>query len=211
MSGSRTGAVGLVLAGGKSSRMGGQDKSFLPLAGVPMIERVIGRLREQVSCIVISANGDPERFQALNFPVVADPEPEGGPLFGLLAGMAWAQEHAGATHVAAVACDTPFFPLDLVDRLMDAVRRLPGSIAVARSSGRHHPVFGLFPIVLADHLALWLGRKEDRSVSRWIENHPVVFVDFDTEPDPFLNINTPGDLALADRILLTWSFADGES
>jgi molybdopterin-guanine dinucleotide biosynthesis protein A len=190
--------AGVVLAGGRSSRMGGRDKAFALLAGVPLIDRVTARLRPQVREGAISAGADRSRFAALGVPVLADPVAGmPGPLAGLLAGLKWAGERA-FTHVATAAVDTPFFPMDLVARLADGARH--DGVAVARSAGRVHPVFALVPVDLADDLDGFLAGGGSRRAGDWLARHDPAVVDFAFVEgiDPFFNINTPEDLALAE-------------
>ena len=193
--------VGVVLAGGKSSRMG-TEKSLLPLGGVPLVERATARLRPQVDEVILSANGNPDRFRSCAAPVVPDRVPDGGPLVGLLDGLKWARA-AGATFVLTVACDTPFFPTDLASRLLQSIANDPLGTAVARSEGHHHYTFALHATAHADELEEWLGRSERRSLRGWLERQRAESVDFEGTPDPFFNINTPMDLALAE----TWAGA----
>jgi len=190
--------VGVVLAGGRSARMGGRDKAFLELAGRPLVAHVVARLAPQVSTLVVSANRRPESYAAQAVPVVADTVSGfAGPLAGILAGITWAGDHApGARSVATVAVDTPFFPDDLVARLAAAAGR--DGIAVARSGGRVHPTFALVPLGLAGDLTTFLAAGSSRRVSDWLSRHDPATVDFDAWPDgsdPFFNINTPEDLA----------------
>lgn len=201
-SGTTVPAVGVLLAGGRSRRMGGDDKSFLSLAGRTMIDRVLGRLAAQVQQIVISAGGDTERFAATGRPIVPDPIAGFvGPLAGILGGMFWAREHAPkAKHIVTAAVDTPFLPLDLVDRLSAAAPDDTG-IAIASSGGRLHHVCGLWPIASADDLNTWLADPGNRAVHQWAEQRGFCAVVFEGEPDPFLNVNTPSDLALAESWL----------
>ncbi len=112
--------VGVILAGGRSSRMGGGDKCLLPLAGRPVLASVIARLRSQVSDIVINANGEPARFARFGLPVVADSVAGfAGPLAGVHAGLEWVKANRpGTRYVVTVASDTPFFPEDLVQRFL---------------------------------------------------------------------------------------------
>lgn len=194
--------VGILLAGGQSSRMGGGDKCLAPIAGRPLLAHAIERLRPQVGRLVLNANGDAIRFAAFGLPVVADRDPaHKGPLAGILAGMEWARRHApGSRFVATAATDTPFFPRDLVSGL----RRAVGGkevIAIARSAGRDHPVFGLFPTGLADDLADFIAGSPTLSVTAWIARHEWAAATFEPTgpeaPDPFFNINTPADLDAA--------------
>jgi molybdenum cofactor guanylyltransferase len=115
-------SVGIVLAGGKSSRMGGGDKCLLPLAGKPILAYVIERLKPQVAELIISANGHPARFSAFGLRVVEDRLGfYSGPLAGILAGLEWARTNRPESRFAITAAgDTPFLPTDLVSRLCSA-------------------------------------------------------------------------------------------
>ena len=194
--------VGVVLAGGRARRMGGGDKSFVLLNDQPLLQRAIVRLRPQVGSLVVSGNGPPKRYAEFETPVIADTVGGfAGPLAGMLAGMGWARANApGASRIATVAVDTPFFPLDLVARLSAAVGN--ERVAAATSRGRMHPVFALLPMGLADDLAAFLAAGTSFKVADWLARHDVVTVDFDEVAgvDPFFNINTPGDLAQAEAV-----------
>ena len=119
---------------GRSSRMGGTDKALLPLPGETLLARAIARLAPQVSHIVISANGELNRFAQYALPVVADRAPDyPGPLAGILAGLEWvAANRPDIRRVVSVPTDTPFFPVDLVDRFLAEPPRIP-TLLVARS------------------------------------------------------------------------------
>jgi len=192
--------VGLILAGGRSSRMG-RDKALIPLGGTALVQRTVDRLRPQVAALAISANGDPRLFDFLGLPVLPDATPGAGPMSGLAAGLRWANGIEGAAHLALVPCDTPFFPRDLVRRLAGAAIGDADRIAVPRSGGRSHPVFGLFPTSCTEPLARWLAEGQKPTMQRWIETRPHLYVDVEDDPDPFFNINTPEDLALAAQYL----------
>ena len=147
--------VGLLLAGGQSRRMGGGDKTLHLLGGIPLLDRVIERLRPQVDALVLNANGDPTRFAHFALPVAADTVPGfAGPLAGVLAGLDWAaSERSDCPYVVSVATDAPFLPVDLVARLAEALdefarrprlRRLrwslpPGLWAMAGAAARRPP------------------------------------------------------------------------
>lgn len=198
------GLAGLVLAGGRSSRMGGGDKTLLPLAGRPLMSYVIQRLQAQLGMVAISANGDPNRFAGFDLPVLPDTVPgHAGPLAGVLAGLEWAVG-TGASGLVTVAGDTPFFPTALVQRL--AYVGGGTRIGVAQSCGRPHPVFALWPLALRSPLAAFLAAGEHRVMS-FIERHDWIGVDFAPEAglhgpfDPFFNINTPEDLRQAESML----------
>ncbi|MFN4098840.1 MAG: molybdenum cofactor guanylyltransferase MobA [Pararhodobacter sp.] len=181
----------VILAGGRATRMGGGDKALLMLHGRPLLAQVIGRLAPQVAALAVNANGDPSRFAGFGLPVLADPVAGfPGPLAGVLAGMDWAAG-LGFAQVLSVAGDTPFLPADLVARL----GRVP--FGVAASLGRQHPVVALWPVALRGALREALGRGEHK-VGRFAADHGALAVDFLAPPDPFFNINTPGDLARAE-------------
>lgn len=196
--------IGLLLAGGQSRRMGGGDKSLRLLGGRTILERVIERAQPQVAALVLNANGDPARFGAYGLPVAADVvEGYAGPLAGVLTGMEWARAHApDAQWLASFATDAPFLPTDLVARMAAAVAEERADMACAASAGRAHPVFGLWPIALADELRRAMVEEGVRKVDIWTARYRLVTVDFPAEPvDPFFNTNRPEDLEEAERLL----------
>lgn len=194
--------LGGILAGGRGSRMPGLDKPLAPLVGKPLIAHVIARLAPQVDEVIINANGSPDRFAGFKLEVVADRIPgQLGPLAGIHALMHKAQER-GASHVLVAPADTPFLPSDLKDRL---VRHDPdlGTTRIAMSSGRRHPVVGLWPAKLADDLADHLSHSEDLSMAACLRRLGARDVDFPlvNGVDSFLNVNSPEDLDRAERLL----------
>lgn len=198
--------AGIVLAGGQSRRMGGGDKSLLPLGGGSVLDQVLSRFGPQIETLALSANGDPARFARFGLPVLADTvEGFAGPLAGILTGLDWAAAGTPCKAVVTAAGDTPFLPLDLVDRLAAAAGEHPGSIAVAASAGRRHPTFALWPTECRDALRHFLIDQDNRRVLAFIERHKHVEVEFPVlQPvglDPFFNINVPDDLAEARRLL----------
>lgn len=205
----RTLTVGVVLAGGRSKRMGGNDKSLKMLGGKPLLAHAIARLEPQVGRIVISANGDLDRFSPFGLQVIADPVAGfAGPLAGVLAGFDWTAENVpGARWIVTAATDTPFFPTELVGRFVAAAGHHETMIALARSGGQVHPVFGLWPLALADNLRTFLVQSEKRAVMAWVDRHETVEVEFPglsvagTLLDPFFNANTPEDMDVAEAIL----------
>jgi molybdopterin-guanine dinucleotide biosynthesis protein A len=198
--------LGVVLAGGQARRMGGVDKGMVELGGRPLLGHIIDRLRPQVEKIIVSANGDPDRFAPFGLPVVPDAiEGFAGPLAGILAAMKWARANAAKVEfIATVPVDTPFFPDNLVTRLSAALDD-GHDLAVAASGGHIHPVFGLFRVRLAEDLARFLGEPDNRAVFAWIESHRNIVVPFkapdDAAIDLFFNINRPDDLLAAERLL----------
>jgi molybdenum cofactor guanylyltransferase len=198
------GVVGVLLAGGQARRMGGGDKCLRQLGEATILEHVVARARPQVATLVLNANGDPGRFAAFGLPVAADVvEGFAGPLAGVLTGMQWARtERPDCPWIATVATDTPFFPADLVARMLAAVQEDDAELACASSGGRTHPVFGLWPVRLADELRAAMVEEGIRKVDVWTARHRLVEVPFATDPiDPFFNTNRPEDLAEAERLL----------
>ena len=196
--------VGLLLAGGQSRRMGGGDKALRLLGGIPLIDRVIERLRPQVDALVLNANGDPARFARLALPVAADSVPGfAGPLAGVLAGLDWAFSHrSDCPYVVSVATDAPFLPIDLVTRLARGLDEASADLACAASGGRAHPVFGLWPVRLRDDLRRALVDQTIRKVDLWTARHRLATVPFADHPvDPFFNANRPEDLETAAALL----------
>ena len=199
-----TALLGVILAGGKASRMGGGDKSLLPLAGRRIIDHVLERLQLQVSHLALNANGDPTRFTEFGLPIVADSVSEfPGPLAGVLAGLDWAAEQ-GVDHILTVAADTPFFPMDLRSRLEQArvLQAKPIALAATQESGKlyRHPTFGLWPISLRDDLRQALATGI-RKVVLWTDQHGAAETLFSSDGyDPFFNINTPEDLVKAEAM-----------
>jgi len=199
--------LGVILAGGLATRMGGGDKGLLPLGKGVILDHVLARLAPQVDAVALNANGDPARFAGLGLPVLPDPiEGFPGPLVGVLAGLDWAAgEGAGA--IVTVAADTPFFPRDLVTRLQAAAAGMAHPLALAatprgdeetksmsRGGQVRHPTFGLWPVGLRDDLRAALGDGL-RKVVLWTDRHGGREALFD-DGDAFFNVNTPEDLAL---------------
>ncbi len=190
----RTPAV--ILAGGLSRRMGGGDKGLLPFGDGTVLSHVLARLSPQAAPIALNANGDPRRFATLGLAVLPDPMPgHPGPLAGILAAIEWAAAH-GTSSVLTTPGDAPFIPFDLLQKLSEA-----GAPALAASGGRVHAATGLWPSALAPLLreALSAGIRRVQAFAEAQGARVVTFAIPDGGPDPFLNLNTPEDLATARR------------
>lgn len=192
----------VILAGGLARRMGGGDKGLLALGGQSLLSRVVERIGPQAGPLALNANGDPARFAAYGLPVLADTfDGFAGPLAGILAALDWAAG-LGASRVVTVAADTPFYPLDLVERLQGAGKSMV--LAATKDERRgvlRQPTFGLWPVDLRDDLrgALISGT---RKVVQWSDQHGAGSVVFETTTyDPFFNINTADDLVEAEAML----------
>ncbi len=196
--------IGIILAGGRSQRMGGGDKCLRPLGGRPLLAHVIERLRPQVDRIALNANGDPARFADFGLPVIADSVADfAGPLAGVLAGMQWASTHLPQAHYIVTAPgDGPFLPRDLVQHLAAQLIAEDAELAVAASAGQTYPVVGLWPVRLRDALRQALTIERQHKVDAWTARYRRVTVEFPTDPvDPFFNANTPEHMAEAERML----------
>lgn len=197
----------VILAGGRSSRMG-SDKAAVLLGGRPLLSRIIERLLPQVAGVGVNSNIIARLDFAPGIAVFADTVPgHAGPMAGVLSAMRHAAAcFPAASHVVTVPTDTPFVPRDLVERFQRALTE-PAQIAVASSAGIMHPVFALWPISLADELEHWLLTDEKRRVRSFVESHRMAVVDFPLidaaagSIDPFFNINTLADLEMAERWL----------
>lgn len=205
----RQNMLGAIIAGGQATRMNKQNKALKTLAGKPLAEHIAFRLCQQVDSFIFNANRDKELFSAIgmrvsgqDIAIVSDVDELGaGPLAGILQSLLHL-EITHHSHLVSVAGDTPFFPEDLVSRL---AQKAPDdeTIVIARSDGFPQPVFGLWPSALTSDLNTWLSAGNSNKVMAWVRTHPHCFVDFEAtrERDPFFNINTPEDLALAEQVV----------
>jgi molybdopterin-guanine dinucleotide biosynthesis protein A len=185
--------TGLILAGGRGSRMGGTDKGLQTLQGMPMALRVLLRLQPQVGVLMINANRNLAAYESMGVPVWPDPVADyQGPLAGLLAGL----ERCETPYLVTVPCDTPHFPTDLVRRLADALEAADAEIAMAATIEdgrlRTQPVFCLLRAELIESLVSYLHAGE-RKIDRWTSRHRCVEVPFD-DAAAFFNANTLAEL-----------------
>ena len=189
--------TGIILAGGRARRMGGDDKGLLPVAGKPLVGWVMDRLAPQVSRVLLNANRNQQRYAALGATVVSDELADfQGPLAGIAAGM----QAADSDYVAVIACDSPLLPDDVVQRLAQALSTHNADIAVAHDGHRLQPVCALLKTNLLPSLLLTLTGGE-RRVEHWYGSHHAVEADLSDCPDAFINANTPEQLAdIAQRL-----------
>ncbi len=194
--------AGVVLAGGRSTRMGA-EKALLPLAGRPLVAHVVERLRPQVAELFINANGEAARFHDFDCAVVAD---EGGadpagPLRGVGAAIAHARRR-GFSLLATAPCDAPFLPRDLVARLAAAMASSGASVAVAASPRGIEPMFALWREYATSEIAAELARGDasPRRVMARLGAARVFFAPGEGD-DPFANLNGPEDFAAAEARL----------
>lgn len=179
--------TGLILSGGQGRRMGGADKGLQGLAGNPVIARVMERFAPQVAEIIISANRNLEQYARFGCRVVGD-ELGAGPLAGLHAGLQAAHHEL----VAAVPCDAPALPCDLVQRLWSALDESGAEVAVAATHGLAHPVFVLVRKTALPRLTTYL-ETGGRKAGAWHAGAATVTVSFDDVADAFANLNNAAD------------------
>jgi molybdopterin-guanine dinucleotide biosynthesis protein A len=195
--------TGLILAGGRGTRMGHVDKGLQPFRGATMLAHVMARLAPQTGAIMINANQNLTRYQA--FGVLVWPDQLGdfaGPLAGLQSGLA----HCSTPYLLSAPCDSPFLPTDLLARLSAGLLAADADLAVAvtyepdeRAAHEHsplrrqtHPVFCLLKTSLVPHLSAFLTQG-GRKVDAWYASLKVAEVVF-ADASAFRNINTLDDL-----------------
>jgi molybdopterin-guanine dinucleotide biosynthesis protein A len=196
--------TGVLLAGGMARRMGGGDKCLMQLGNRSLLSYCIDGATPQVGPLFINAVGDPARFSEFGLPVVADViEGFAGPLAGVLTGLEWTLQNVpDARWVVTFPTDAPFFPSDLVTRLITETTGQGADMACACSNDRTHPVFALWPVRLAGDLRRAMEDEEMRKIDRWTGRYNIIHVDWPATPnDPFFNINRPEDLEQAEALL----------
>lgn len=194
--------TGLILAGGRGSRMGGADKGLQNFNGIPMALHTMMRLQPQVGQIIINANRNLAAYESFGATVWPDVlEDYAGPLAGFLTGL----ERCETPYLVTVPCDTPLLPLDLVARLAQALERDQAEIAMAAApetdaqgkvSVRPQPVFCLMRVDLLESLVVFTQRG-GRKIDAWTAKHKTVLVGFDQPGDDrraFANANTVAEL-----------------
>lgn len=196
----RSDITGLILAGGRGSRMGGADKGLQIHLGQALAMHAVLRLGPQVGRLMISANRNLETYAAMGVPVWPDALPDyAGPLAGFLTGLG----HCETGFLATVPCDSPAFPLDLVARLAEGLAEAGAEIAVAATragdgSLQAQPVFSLMRTSLMDSL-LDYTQSGQRKIAAWTARQRCALIEFDDE-SAFFNANTVADLqTLQDR------------
>ena len=186
--------TGLILAGGRGSRMGGVDKGLQNHQGAPLALHALLRLAPQVGSVMINANRNLSAYEALEVPVWPDSTPDfAGPLAGMLTGL----EHCETNWMVTVPCDSPHFPMDLVERLAEAATAQQAEIAMATApeeDGQRRPqqVFCLMQMDLLESLTAFL-QQGGRKIDAWTATRKTVLVDFD-DAQAFRNANTLAEL-----------------
>ena len=185
--------TGVVLAGGRGTRMGGVDKGLQTFRGMPLALHAMLRLAPQVGEVMINANRNLAAYESMGVPVWPDVVPDyPGPLAGWLTGL----EHCTTPYLVTVPCDTPGFPVDLVERLARELVKADAEIAMVatRQDGETHlqPIFSLIQSALLEHLTRSVTAGE-RKVARWAKQRRFIEVVFE-DGDAFFNANTLDEL-----------------
>ncbi|WP_047707372.1 molybdenum cofactor guanylyltransferase MobA [Plesiomonas sp. ZOR0011] len=176
---------GAILAGGRATRMGGDDKGLRQVAGHPLYWYAVQRLQPQVSSLHIIANRNLHSYAESGFPVYPDSTPD---FPGPLAGMLTALQHCSTEYVVCVPCDSPLLPRDLVARFAQQIG--DASCAIAHDGERAHPVFALLHRRLLPAISASLQQGERRLMAFFQQQHAVT-VDFSDQAAAFVNVNTP--------------------
>ena len=186
----KTNITGLILAGGRGTRMGNTDKGLHLFRGMPMAMHALMRLDRQVGQVLVNANQNLAAYESFGVPIVTDLHGGfSGPLAGLHAGLCACE----TDYLVTVPCDVPLFPLDLVERLSVALDEAEADLAVVSTHAQAHPVFMLMRSDLNEHLDAFL-KSGQRKIDSWYSSLKVVEVAFDAQADRFMNVNTMQEL-----------------
>ena len=192
--------TGVVLAGGRARRMGGEDKGLIEVLGKPMVVHALERLRPQVGRVLINANRNLETYRRLGRRVGdCDVVPDTLDGFaGPLAGMASAMQAAGTRYVLTVPCDSPLLAPDLGRRLYEALAAQGAEGCIAHDGERMQPVFALLRTDLRQSILEYL-EAGGRKIDVWYAEHRLARGDLADHPETFLNVNTPQDRELIEQ------------
>ena len=199
--------TGVILAGGKSSRMGFCDKALIRLGGTPLIEHVIRNSSNQVGQLVISANRNSEKFEYLELPLIPDiKQAYAGPLVGILSAMYWmisAGKSPDSTYLACFPADVPWFPDTLIKQLTRALETQCKRVAWSEGRGQVQPLFSLWSLETLPVIeqAVTNGQFGPKLIMPLIDNVLVKFKN--TDHRHFLNINTKKSLQIAESFIGT--------
>src|SRR5262245_59806613 len=190
MAKSSAGITGIVLCGGRGTRMGGVDKGLKELRGRPMVAWVLERFAPQVDEILINANQNLDVYKQFGHRVI--PDVIGG-FAGPLAGLHRGLREATHEFVATVPCDSPFLPADLITRLLAGLDQREAELAVAKTGDQPHPVFCLCRKRVLPGLGDFLAAG-GRKIDAWYSKLRVAEVSFDDQASAFSNVNTEEEL-----------------
>ena len=188
--------TGVIIAGGRARRMNGLDKGLLELAGKPLVEHMLARLKPQVSAVMINTNRNHARYAAYGHVLVAD-KLKG--YCGPLAGMYSALCAVHTDYMVTVPCDTPLIPDDLVQRMLMILIGEKADLCTVHDGLRLQSICTMIPRTLATDLHSYL-MSGGRKVEDWLRRHRMAVADFSDQPEAFLNINTPYDHQLYEEL-----------
>lgn len=191
----RDNITAVILAGGRGSRLGGQDKGLLEFAGRPIIEHILEAISPQAGAVIINANRNLQHYSKYGQPVISDKMAD---YQGPLAGFAAALAASSTDYILTIPCDGPFVPADLIARMSRAMLDQHAELAVAHDGQRMQPVYALIPRTLESSLQQFLD-SGDRKIDRWYALHTTALADFSDVADTFFNINTDDDRRLAGK------------
>lgn len=190
--------TGIILAGGKARRMGGQDKGLIEINGQAMITYVIKTLEPQVAKVMINANRNKKKYEQFGYRVFSDHLAD---FQGPLAGFSAAMDIATTGYICTCPCDGPLIPDDLVARLYAGIRNQAAEICVAHDGNRIQPVYALIDCNLHTSLKEYLASGE-RKIDYWYAQHKLAQVDFSDNKNSFMNVNTPEDHTVLSKLFV---------
>jgi molybdenum cofactor guanylyltransferase len=194
-----TNTTGVILAGGKSSRMDGIDKGLALIEGQPLVTYVIQSLEPQVETILISANRNQAQYRTYGYDVIEDVI---GEFYGPLSGILSAMQHVKTEYILIAPCDSPLLPADYAKRMVASLKSNNKNISVAHDGDSMQPVFSLISCKLSASLNEYLESGK-RKVADWILQQSPAIADFSDCPDIFFNMNTPEDKLQLETLLST--------
>ena len=187
--------TGVILAGGRATRLRGADKALLSIAGKPLIAYIIAILQPQVDDILINVNKNKDAYTDYGYTIISDQIKN---YVGPLAGIVSAILATNSEYILSVPCDCPAPPSDLAKRLLGALLNQQAMVATAHDGTRLQPLFTLFNRALAENIINYLASGK-RQVANWIESQNTIVVDFSDQSARFTNINTPEEYAIFEK------------
>jgi len=194
--------AGVILAGGRSSRMGVSHKALLELKGRSLLTRVIDRIQEHLEPLMLSCENETGEFDDFDLTLVPDLLPGfRGPLMGLYSSLQYLSDHGQSNGLMLCPCDAPFVPGKLVDTLLDAGQGASESVVVISYQGELQPTFSLWQNHHLPVIRETVVNQGQRGLKYVLTSLPHIVVEWTlAEPPPFFNVNTPAELKIAE----TW-------
>lgn len=196
----RVQAAGVILAGGRARRMGGLVKALLPLSGKPLLRHVIDRVEPQVTELALSVEIPSASFESFGLPQLADSNPDGGPLGGLLAALQWMSLECD--WLLVVPCDAPFVPVDLADRLLECATASGLAGALVHYEGQAQPTFSIWHRTILPTLEQAVSGQGLAGFKQFLRVVKLAELEWhQSKPPPFFNINDQDALQKANHLL----------